>query len=379
MKYIFPKISHIDQVLPHIEGRSEFVVAIREHYTIIDYMVNKKDTFDLFGENDLGGKIRREARGLIFDLDGELISRPFHKFFNVNEREETQESVIQELISNSSYTIMEKCDGSMLRPLIIDDEVVLGTKMGHYTDVAKEATKLLTESQKIWLKLQYRRNLTPILEYVGPQNKIVLQYDEPKLILLNIRHNLTGEYLEYTPHYVPFECVKHYDSTELSFSEYVKDVRGRIDVEGDILQFDNGHMIKIKADQYVLMHKTKDDVRSDKNITELYMKNELDDKLPLLDVTDRQYVMDYITRFENDMENVLNRLIGLYSIAVTVYDKNPKRIALEFVPNLLQKADASFIFSTVGGKDLRTLVNEYILRHLGSGTKFDELIEWMKA
>ena len=379
MKYIFPQISHIGQVLPHIEGRSEFVVAQREHYTIIDYMVNKKDTFDLIDENDLGGKIRREVRGLIFSLDGKLISRPFHKFFNVNEREETQESVIQELMSNSSYTIMRKEDGSMVRPLIIDKKVVLGTKMGHYTDVAKEATKLLTEGQKFWLEHEILAGNTPILEYVGPENKIVLQYNEPKLILLNIRHNLTGKYFKYLPNYIPFECVKYYNSTELSFSEYVKDVRGRIDVEGDILQFDNGHMIKIKADQYVLMHKTKDDIRSDKNITELYMKNELDDKIPLLDATDRQYVMDYITQFENDTENVLDRLIGLYGIAVTVYDKNPKRIALEFVPNLLQKADASFIFAMIRGQDLRTLVDEYILRHLGSGTKFDELIGWMKA
>ena len=39
MKYRFPHITHINDVLPAIEGRDEFIVAEREHYTVINYMV----------------------------------------------------------------------------------------------------------------------------------------------------------------------------------------------------------------------------------------------------------------------------------------------------------------------------------------------------
>ena len=39
MNYSFPEIRTIDDVLPHIEGRKEFVVAEREGYTVINYAV----------------------------------------------------------------------------------------------------------------------------------------------------------------------------------------------------------------------------------------------------------------------------------------------------------------------------------------------------
>lgn len=48
MNYTFPEIRHISDVLPHVEGRSEFVVAEREGYTVINYVVAMADTFDMY-------------------------------------------------------------------------------------------------------------------------------------------------------------------------------------------------------------------------------------------------------------------------------------------------------------------------------------------
>ncbi len=94
MHYNFPMIRHISDVLPHIEGREEFIVAEREGYTVVNYVVAMADTFNMYPAGydgslstyDLGGAMRRECRGLIFGDDGHLMSRPFHKFFNINER-----------------------------------------------------------------------------------------------------------------------------------------------------------------------------------------------------------------------------------------------------------------------------------------------------
>lgn len=126
MNYTFPEIRHINDVLPHIEGREEFIVAEREGYKVINYVVAMADTFDMTGPNDLGGAIRRECRGLIFDADGNLMSRPFHKFFNVNERAETQ---THEINMSQPHVIMEKMDGSMIRPILVDGYLRLATKM----------------------------------------------------------------------------------------------------------------------------------------------------------------------------------------------------------------------------------------------------------
>ena len=110
MNYEFPEIRTIDDVLPHIEGRSEFIVAEREFGTVINYVVSMATTFDMTGPDDLGGAIRRECRGIKFGLDGHIIARPFHKFFNVGEREET---LPNNLDFSADHTVFTKLDGSM--------------------------------------------------------------------------------------------------------------------------------------------------------------------------------------------------------------------------------------------------------------------------
>lgn len=56
--------------------------------------------------------IRRELRGLIFSAkDGTVISRRFHKFFNVGELPETQPEKIDMKVP---FVVLEKLDGSMI-------------------------------------------------------------------------------------------------------------------------------------------------------------------------------------------------------------------------------------------------------------------------
>lgn len=194
MHYKFPEIRTIADVLPHVEGRDEFVVAEREGYTVINYVVAMADTFDMSGPDDLGGAIRRECRGLIFDREGNIISRPFHKFFNINEREETQSHVVD---MSQDHVIMEKMDGSMIRPILVDGYLRLATKMG-VTNVAMDAEAFMAKNTKykdfcIWC---LKEGLTPIFEWTSPFNQIVLPYEEDMLTLLAVRDNLTGEYLK---------------------------------------------------------------------------------------------------------------------------------------------------------------------------------------
>ena len=82
MRYEFPKIEHLDDVRPAIEGRDEFIIAERDWGYVVNYMVNMVDTFPpVEGELDA---IRRECRGMLFYPDGRIMARRLHKFFNVN-------------------------------------------------------------------------------------------------------------------------------------------------------------------------------------------------------------------------------------------------------------------------------------------------------
>lgn len=192
MNYTFPEIRTISDVLPHIEGREEFVVAEREGYTVVNYVVAMADTFDMAGPDDLAGAMRRECRGLKFSSGGEIAARPFHKFFNVGEREETQSRLID---LSQSHTIMEKLDGSMIHPMMVDGYIRWMTKMG-ITTVSMQAEEFIAKHTKYkdFAAWCIENQMTPIFEWTSPFNQIVVPYEEEGLTLLAVRNNFTGQY-----------------------------------------------------------------------------------------------------------------------------------------------------------------------------------------
>jgi len=376
MNYQFPIIRTISDVLPHIEGRDEFVVAEREGYTVVNYIVAMADTFDMTGSNDLGGAMRRECRGLIFDAEGNLMSRPFHKFFNVNERAETQ---THEIDMSQPHVIMEKMDGSMIRPILVDSYLRLATKMG-VTEVAMQAEEWLakhthTEHLKQWLRWCIDTDVTPIFEWVSPFNQIVLAYEEADLVLLSMRDNETGEY--HMPDTCPFNTVSTYGSMEGNILEYVARQREAEGREGDIIRFADGHMLKVKNDWYVRIHKTIDRVKFDRNIVDLIINEDVDDVIPMLPQEQVTRIRDFETRFWVAFKQKENRLYGLRVAAQQSYEDDRKRIALEFVPTLEHKTDASFIFRMLDGHNIRDLLLQHIEKNINTNVKWDACAEWM--
>jgi RNA ligase len=202
MGYKFPTIRTIDDVLPAIAGRDEFIVAERDYATIINYVVmapgtfdiDMDDTFENDGEMIPKGAMRRECRGLMFAPDGKIMSRSVHKFFNIGEREETLPGNID---FGQPHRILIKEDGSMVRPFLVNGFIRWGTKMG-LSDVAMLAETFVAANPKYndFAAQCIAQNLTPVFEFVGPNNRIVIDYAEQSMILLAIRHNITGEYTD---------------------------------------------------------------------------------------------------------------------------------------------------------------------------------------
>lgn len=374
MHYTFPEIRTIDDVLPAIAGRDEFVVAEREFGTVINYLVAMPDTFKMEGPHDVMGAIRRECRGLIFDTEGNIMSRPYHKFFNVNEKEETQS---HRLDLSRAHTVMDKLDGSMIRPVRMHGMVRLATKMG-VTDIAMEAEKLLDYDQYVWLEDMMVDGFTPIFEYVAPTNKIVVEYAEAKLILTGVRETVSGEYRSLRQWDAPFELVRT-DSNVHDFDAYLAFKRGETNREGDIIRFADGHMVKVKNDWYVQIHKTKDIVAVDRNIVELVLNETIDDTRAMLDPSDLVRVDNVEAAFWEAFRNAEGRLEGLEMLARTIYGADKKRIALEMVPNLINKADGGFIFRLIDGCVLRDLLLDHCKKNIGSTPKYEALMAWMRA
>ena len=207
MNYTFPEITHLDNVIPHIEERPEFKVMDKGWYTVINYMVAFEDTFSLIRHRTHYNMwVRRECRGLIFDnVTGQLISRPYHKFFNVGERVETQ---IDKLDLSAAHVVLEKLDGSMIRPIPTPEGFRLGTKAG-ITDVAMNAEVFIGDKPQYntFIRAMIESGMTPIFEWCSRKNRIVVDYPKDQLILTGIRNLTKGNYL---PYFNMVELAEHY-------------------------------------------------------------------------------------------------------------------------------------------------------------------------
>ena len=360
MNYEFPLIRNISDVLPSIEGRDEFVVAEKEGYTVINYNVMMADTFpdvrtiivDDIGVYSHHAALRRECRGIIFDSKtGDIIRRPFHKFFNVNEREETQDHAVD---LSRPHAILEKLDGSMIAPFIVDGQMIWGTKMGA-TDVAKPVEEFVARNPEYvrFAEEAIANDWTPIFEWCSRKQRIVLDYFDDQLVLTGLRYMNTGVYalhgnLEAIGLAYAIPVVRAFEpQTDMkAFLEYVRDLE---DLEGFVVRFDDGHMLKLKCHWYLQIHKAKEAILQDRNIVELILEENLDDVKAHLPIEDR----DRLTQFESQF----NTHIGLmqYSICTTLTELQDdgidrKTFALNMAPNFDQFSRA-VIFKNFDSKD----------------------------
>lgn len=327
--YDFPVIRNIGDVLIHIEDNDNFLVTKNEEFgiTCIRYSHVGNDTFaDVPEERGFIEAIKRECRGLIFDSDtGELLRRPLHKFFNFGERVNDVPDL------ERSHVVLEKLDGSMIVPFYLPNgDVFWGTKAGDsevaqhvnsfikktdydYYENKNDQAPLYTEFAEWCLDVGY----TPIFEWCSRQDKIVLDYPEDNLVLLHLRETKSGKYvwrdkIKQLTFMFNIPVVNEICLENKHIDEIVSIIREREDIEGVVICFNDGHMIKIKADWYVLLHKTKDAIQSPKDITAIILTNKLDDLLPLLpdDVKDRAII--YQQGVQRKIESFTSKVVTIF-------------------------------------------------------------------
>ena len=159
-----------------------------------------------------------------------------------------------------------------------------------------------------------------------------------------------------------------------SLIEYTRSLKGE---EGFIIAFNDGHKLKIKADEYVRIHKTKDRIRSNRNIVALMLNNELDDLMPHLDAGDTKRVRDFELSFWKAVEEKEKSLIAMTTNAIEVTQGNRKTIALEFIPSMRDKADSAFIFGVLDKKSVRDMIMGKLDKSMNVDARFDEFWKWV--
>lgn len=382
MNYDFPQITYIDDVLPHIEGWDEFRVMEKGWYTVINYMVAFEETFSYDSPDGSDSyhnmSVRRECRGLIFDTEtGQLISRPYHKFFNVGERDETQ---LDKIDLTKPHVVLEKLDGSMIRPIPTKEGFRLATKAG-VTDVAMNAEVFIADKPNYSQFIKYcisDNYCTPIFEWVSRKNRIVVDYPEDNLILTALRYNTTGKYDSYEQlcKYARtwnIPVVKAIAGDETDITKVVDHIRKWDDGEGVVIRFDDGHMVKIKADDYVLRHKSKDAINQEKNVLQTILDDSVDDLIPLLTPEDAERVKSFQNAFWLALEDVGTTIYDTYKQIDKGQDQ--KEFATVAVPSVLPQYQP-FMYRLRKGASVRDLLVDSIRKSLSTQTKIDQN-RWM--
>jgi RNA ligase len=372
MFYDFPQINHINDVLPHIKNREEFRAIEKDGYTVINYAVAFDTTFEWDSNDPVGSAIRRECRGITFDTEGNLICRKYHKFFNAGEKLETQ---INKINLYEPHIVLEKLDGSLISSQPTPDGFVLVTKAG-VTDISQQAEEFIKDKShySTFISKCIQKGTTPLFEWCSNKNRIVVSYPEDQLILTGIRYNDTGKYVDYevmvnyaTSWNIP--VVKAVDGLAVQNIElFVKQVREWEDEEGVVIRFSSGHMVKIKGDQYVLRHKTKDAINQEKNVIAVILDDSVDDLIPLLTPEDSTRLKEFQHAFWLGVEDVAGEIYDLYC----QIDKgqSQKEFAVSAVASVLPQYQ-NFMYRLRKGEKVKDLVVEQIRKSLSSQSKID--------
>jgi hypothetical protein len=182
------------------------------------------------------------CRGLILDHEGQVIGRPFKKFFNYGE---------VNTVPSASFTAYEKMDGSLGILCFYGDTPVFATRGSFESTQAAEFAKIIRQG---YPNVTIPTENTYLFEIIYPENRIVVDYGTTRdVCLLAVVRNDTGQELDISDFGV-FPQVKRY--TNLKTLTDIISCEQESNREGFVLKFEDAEntRIKFKFEEYVRLH-----------------------------------------------------------------------------------------------------------------------------
>ena len=216
-----------------------------------------------------------QARGLFVDrMTGDVKLRSYNKFFNLNERPETE---LNNLANTLSFPveIRTKENGYLAILGVINDELVFASKStteGMHVDLFKNLfQKLPTSLQEEIKELLKHNSCSMIFEVISQEDTHIIKYDQDHLYVLDIIQNtldVNGKHID-----VSFSSerlaeldsiLKKYDTQLISIVKTIqqvntmdelkdiinKELNSYHESEGFVLVDSNGFMTKFKGPYY---------------------------------------------------------------------------------------------------------------------------------
>lgn len=279
-----------------------------------------------------------ELRGIsyVFNEDGTLFKRYLlmNKFFNLNQVEETQYSLIKNI---PVKYIENKIDGSVINFIKLPNGKILPkTKMCHDNNQAIWSNEIYNNTIEIKEMVSWclDRDIMPIMEFISPKNRVVLKYKVSELILLKFRDLNTGEYLDLDiyPEISKIKCAEK--EQYKSFEEILPLVDTLKDKEGWVITLETGMMIKQKIKHYCDLHHTlTESIHREDYLIEKVVDEEIDDVISLIDPDDKEILAiidDVIVKVHTYIKSTTKKLEEKVNDFYTIYNGSKKEFAINY-------------------------------------------------
>lgn len=286
-------------------------------------------------------EITMSCRGLILDNDGNVIARPFKKFFNIEENKH---------VETNSFDVYEKMDGSLGILFYYNNQWILATRGSFTSDQAVRGREMLSKYNLDLLCKEY----TYMFEIIYNENRIVCDYDFEDLVLLGCIETSTGNYIDiHNDYYINnFNVVEKFN-----FKDYKQLKKLNIkNKEGFIVRFSNGDMCKIKFEDYIKLHKVLTNCSSYDIWKNLMLFGKLPEEL-LNNVPDEffNWTKTLENRLRKEYTYVLNKHMA-YTSSILRCGLNRKEFALRV--QKLENVNHKLIFAIYDKKDHK--IDEFI-------------------
>jgi hypothetical protein len=313
--------------------------------------------------NGMWDDITLNCRGLVLDNEGNVIAKPFPKFFNYEEHTTNE-------IPNENFEVYEKMDGSLgilfYYEYELSDEKRYNiwfnnnyetgmerffdpNNLPNFDDPYYEPTPKIKgewhmatrgsftseqaiKGMEIAKKYNYDKICVPgytyLFEIIYPENRIVVDYGkEERLVLLGVM-NRRGEEFPYEELVEEgWDIVMKYKTWGEDWETLKKEISK--DNEGYVIRFSGGMRMKIKGDEYVRLHRILTNF-STKDIWELLRNKEplesfLERVPDEFDVWVREVVRDLQTQYNTILNDYRTILFNIWHPDKKVFAEYAKR------------------------------------------------------
>ena len=288
--------------------------------------------------------VTTQCRGLIVNTDGQVVARPFRKFFNAEETDISE-------FNGEPFTAYDKMDGSLGILYPSADGYAIATRGSFVSEQALEGTRIWEERYADTL---VNPSWTYLFEIIYPANRVVVDYEDVHdLILLGAVDIITGST-------VPLDQVRVGWGGPVAVERAYKDLdeallgRGDVGSEGLVLHFPAIDIrIKIKRSEYVRLHRLYTDVSERRVWEELSSKGSVEDWLNEVPDEIFEFVRACVEKLTAAHAELKNELQATYEKIMRILPAGFQRrelaheVLIESQTNPLAKG----VFALYDGKD----------------------------